>query len=207
MTRDSAVNAGGTGLVDARPAGLTDVGRPRMRYTVDGWDPAYGASLELEEYLQESTAEVVVDLELPASQWRAIDARTDVKAPGAMLFVDGVRRIEARVWINSPADTGEAKRPRPGDRGDCGAMRLVRRGGGVLLRSEGTSGDGGTEARTVFHCVARERHQHPSWQVPGASCRRQHGRRAADGPALPGPATPPGRCGGRGSGCGPFRYP
>lgn len=77
-----------------------------MRYTVDGWDPAYGASLELEEYLQESSADVAVDLELPASEWHAIDARTGIPAPEAMLFVDGVRRIEARVWIDSPAEPG-----------------------------------------------------------------------------------------------------
>jgi hypothetical protein len=81
--------------------------RPRMRYTVEGWDPAYGASLELEEYLQESTADVTVDLELPASEWRAISSRPDIAAPGAMMFVDGVRRVEARVWIDS-LDDGRA---------------------------------------------------------------------------------------------------
>jgi hypothetical protein len=78
-----------------------------MRYTVDGWDPAYGASQELEEYLQESTAEVTVDVELPAGDWHAIDARTGSRTPAAMLFVDGVRRIEARVWITTPEDEGE----------------------------------------------------------------------------------------------------
>ena len=80
-----------------------------MRYTVDGWDPAYGVSLELEEYLQESSANVAVDLELPASEWHPIDVRTGIPAPEAMLFVDGVRRIEARVWIDSPGD--QEKRP------------------------------------------------------------------------------------------------
>lgn len=110
MTGDVAVTTRDTGPADAGPAGRTDSSGPRMRYTVDGWDPAYGASLELEEYLQESTADVVVGLELPASDWHAIDARTDLPAPGAMLFVDGVRRIEARVWIESPDDhPGEAQ--------------------------------------------------------------------------------------------------
>jgi len=84
---------------------------PRMRYTVDGWDPAYGASQELEEYLQESTAEVAVDVELPARDWHAIGARADSRSPGAMLFVDGVRRIEARVWIASPEDEEGAASP------------------------------------------------------------------------------------------------
>lgn len=86
-----------------------------MRYTVDGWDPAYGASLELEEeYLQESSADVAVDPELPASEWRAIDARTGIPAPGAMLFVDGVRRVEARVWIAGQAAAGPAAGPGAG---------------------------------------------------------------------------------------------
>ena len=44
-----------------------------MRFSVDGWDPAYGTSLELEEFLGESTARVDVDVELPAGRWRAID--------------------------------------------------------------------------------------------------------------------------------------
>ena len=109
MTREAAISALGAGQADARPAGLTHSGGPRMRYTVDGWDPAYGVSLDLEEYLQESTADVAVDVELPAGDWHAINARADVPAPGAMLFVDGVRRIEARVWIASPDDAGEAE--------------------------------------------------------------------------------------------------
>jgi hypothetical protein len=108
MTRDAAVTSPGSGLPDAPPAEPDDPGRPRMRYTVDGWDPAYGTSLELEEYLQESSARVAVDLELPASEWHPIDVRPGIPAPEAMLFVDGVRRIEARVWIDSPGDTGEA---------------------------------------------------------------------------------------------------
>ena len=86
---------------------------PRMRYTVDGWDPAYGASLELEEYLQESTADVTVDVELPAGDWHAVDAGTGSPAPGTMLFVDGVRRIEARVWVAAPEDDGERAAPGP----------------------------------------------------------------------------------------------
>jgi hypothetical protein len=74
--------------------------RTGMQFTVDGWDPAYGTSLELEDDLEESTAVVNVNVELPAGRWRAIDPDVDCPAPEALLFVDGVRRIEARVWIN-----------------------------------------------------------------------------------------------------------
>jgi hypothetical protein len=71
-----------------------------MRFSVDGWDPAYGMSLELEDILGESTASVEVNVEVPAGQWRPIDPDPGRPPPAALLFVDGVRRIEARVWID-----------------------------------------------------------------------------------------------------------
>jgi hypothetical protein len=92
MTSDAALASPGTRTSGA--AGQS------MRFTVDAWDPSYGLTLDLEDDLQESTAKVQVDLEVPASQWHAIDARAGRPAPGAMLFVDGVRRIEAHVWID-----------------------------------------------------------------------------------------------------------
>jgi hypothetical protein len=95
MISDIAATAPGTGPT-----------RQPMRFSVDGWDPSYGASLELEEQLQESTASVTVDVELPAGRWQAIDVRTDRVLPAAMLFVDGVRRIEARVWIDDEVPDG-----------------------------------------------------------------------------------------------------
>lgn len=87
MTGDPRLGAGGV------TAGI-------MRFSVDGWDPAYGSSLEIEDELEESTAVVEVDVELPADRWRAIDPDPGAIAPEALLFVDGVRRVEARVWID-----------------------------------------------------------------------------------------------------------
>ena len=81
---------------------------PAMRFSVDGWDPTYGTSLELEEYLGESTASVEVSVELPAGQWRAIDPDPGLTLPAALLFVDGVRRVEARVWIDDDVPGGGA---------------------------------------------------------------------------------------------------
>ena len=80
------------------------VSRHAMRFTVDGWDPAYGTSLELEDDLEESTAVVDVNVELPADRWQAIDPDAGCPAPEALLFVDGVRRVEARVWIDENSD-------------------------------------------------------------------------------------------------------
>jgi len=76
-----------------------------MRFTVDGWDPTYGTSLELEKDLGESTAEVTLEVEFPENAWRPVDVDPAVRRPGATLFVDGVRRVEARVWIDD-ADGG-----------------------------------------------------------------------------------------------------
>jgi hypothetical protein len=77
-----------------------------MRFSVDGWDPSYGMSLELEEQLGESTARVETGVELPDDQWRAIDPDPGRAVPPALLFVDGVRRIEARVWIDDDGPGG-----------------------------------------------------------------------------------------------------
>jgi hypothetical protein len=79
---------------------------PGMRFSVDGWDPGYGTSLEIEDDLGESTATVDVDVEMTAARWRAIDPRPDVRQPAALLFADGVRRIEARIWIEDEVPGG-----------------------------------------------------------------------------------------------------
>jgi len=43
-------------------------------------------------------------LKTPADQWAPVPVRADVPHPSAVLFVDGVRRIDARIWIDdSPA--------------------------------------------------------------------------------------------------------
>jgi hypothetical protein len=88
-----------------------------MRFSVDGWDPSYGASLELEGQLEESTATIETDVELPAGSWRPIDPDDRGPLPEALLFVDGVRRVEAQVWVDGDAagadpGTGEV---RPGE--------------------------------------------------------------------------------------------
>jgi hypothetical protein len=79
---------------------------PAMRFSVDGWDPGYGTSSDPEEDLGESTATVDVTVEMPAARWRAVDPPPGLVPPAALLFVDGVRRIEARVWIDDETSDG-----------------------------------------------------------------------------------------------------
>lgn len=71
-----------------------------MRFSVDAWDPGYGTShQEADEAMDASTAKVDLDVETPADRWAPVRP-TAVPAPSAVLFVDGIRRIDARVWID-----------------------------------------------------------------------------------------------------------
>jgi hypothetical protein len=76
----------------------TPVGPGGMRFHVDAWDPSYGASVDGSSAAVESTARVTHDVELAGASWRPI-APTPVSEPSAILFVDGVRRVDARLWV------------------------------------------------------------------------------------------------------------
>ena len=73
-------------------------------FSVDPWDPGYGAAFGDESggALEESTAELGLDLELPAAGWHPIDPDRSARPPGTLLFLDGVRRIDARIWVHGP---------------------------------------------------------------------------------------------------------
>ncbi|WP_219417106.1 DNA double-strand break repair nuclease NurA [Pseudonocardia nigra] len=71
-----------------------------MRFSVDPWDPSYGASLDTD--LGESNAQVEADIEVPADRWAPVDAPAGLAPPAAVLFVDGVRRVDAQVWVDEP---------------------------------------------------------------------------------------------------------
>jgi hypothetical protein len=75
-----------------------------MRFSVDNWDVGYGSSVELD--LDDSKAEVDTTVEMAPTSWAPIDPPADPVHPEAVLFVDGVRRIDARVWIDAPATNG-----------------------------------------------------------------------------------------------------
>lgn len=72
-----------------------------MKFSVDPWDPGYGASVE--PHLDPSEVVVNTEIEVPSDRWAPVAAPAGVRAPTA-LFVDGVRRIDARVWVED--DTG-----------------------------------------------------------------------------------------------------
>lgn len=85
-----------------------------MRFHVDSWDPSYGSSVDAAES-GSSTARIDAEIEIAASQWEPIDP-TPITTPPAVLFVDGVRRVDARVWLPEPLidpDTGEVHGSQP----------------------------------------------------------------------------------------------
>ena len=94
---------------------------PAMRFSVDGWDPTYGMSLELEDYLDESTASIEAHVEMPAEQWQPINPDPGQTPPAALLFVDGVRRIRlvSGLMTIPPAMAEQRRRARP-------CARLIR---------------------------------------------------------------------------------
>ncbi len=87
------------------------VARGRMRFHVDGWDPAYGSAMEDTGEIgvpSESTARVDPTVEVPPEQWAPIGSTASVTDPDSVVFIDGVRRIEARVWLPDAAGTDAA---------------------------------------------------------------------------------------------------
>jgi hypothetical protein len=68
------------------------------RLFVEGWDPEYGSPFESDDGL--APAESTIDTSVEADEWAPIqgvdDGITDIA------FVDGVRRIDARVTIDDP---------------------------------------------------------------------------------------------------------
>ena len=121
-----------TGPTDVRadrsPAGPR---RPGMSFSVDGWDPTYGTSLELEEDLGESSAEVDVGIEVPPERWRPISA-----APGGGAALPGAVRRRGATDRGQGVDRRRQQRV-AGHRRIGGDLRLLRRRRRVLLRLAG----------------------------------------------------------------------
>ena len=72
---------------------------PAMRWSVEAWDPSYGQPAEGLD-LAETAADVVVDVEVAPDRWAPRDPRSGLRPPEVVVFVDGVRRVDARAWIH-----------------------------------------------------------------------------------------------------------
>jgi hypothetical protein len=77
-----------------------------VRLDVDAWDPSYGTAMSAGDTgatdagpRSDSSAQLRTDVEVPAQSWRPMTAPGDVRAPDLVLLVDGVRRVDAQVWV------------------------------------------------------------------------------------------------------------
>ncbi|HEX6220156.1 MAG TPA: hypothetical protein VF115_03590 [Acidimicrobiia bacterium] len=71
-----------------------------MRFTVEAWDSDYGAPTDAE--LEDASQNVDVSVELRPEDWRPLLPETD--PVDDVMFVDGVRRVDATLWIDQPPD-------------------------------------------------------------------------------------------------------
>jgi hypothetical protein len=82
-------------------------------FTVDPWDPGHGLAFVGDtngDAGHESNARLNLEFETPTAEWTPIDADVAVELPRTVLFCDGVRRVDARIWIHTAA----APQPAPG---------------------------------------------------------------------------------------------
>jgi hypothetical protein len=78
-------------------------------FSVDPWDPGYGLAIGDEmdgRAVAESSAELDLDFEVPAARWQPLEPDPAWVSPSLVLFLDGVRRIDARVWMHSGVHGG-----------------------------------------------------------------------------------------------------
>jgi hypothetical protein len=75
-----------------------------VRFAVEQWSPEYGNPGE--PSLAEPAIEPDLDVEVPAGRWAPITPPPERARPD-VLFVDGVRRVDASVWIETD-DEGAA---------------------------------------------------------------------------------------------------
>jgi hypothetical protein len=69
-----------------------------MRFAVESWAPDFGAAGD-GSGLSDSDAEVDVTVEMAAADWSPL---TPTATPaGSLLFIDGVQRIDARIWVTA----------------------------------------------------------------------------------------------------------
>ena len=73
-----------------------------MRFFVESWAPEYGTPAE--DVMAASTTDVEVHHEVAADRWAPLAPDPATAVPDCIVFVDGVRRVDARVWVDGGAD-------------------------------------------------------------------------------------------------------
>src|SRR5262249_9848213 len=83
--------------VDHRTGGPMSPGECVNRIAIDAWDPAYGTGAADPSALVPSDVPTDTDVEVPLRDWGP--KRPSATAWDAVVFLDGVQRIDARAWV------------------------------------------------------------------------------------------------------------
>ena len=67
-----------------------------QKVAIESWNPEYGVPST--EQAEDTNVEVDADVEVPGERWKPIPAQTEER-PEPLLFIDGVRRIDANAWL------------------------------------------------------------------------------------------------------------
>jgi len=71
-----------------------------MQFSVESWSPEYGTAADATQ-MEDTDSSVDVGIERGIADWKPITPSPSVRCPATILFVDGVRRIDASVWITA----------------------------------------------------------------------------------------------------------
>ncbi|MDF1596162.1 MAG: hypothetical protein P1T08_08700 [Acidimicrobiia bacterium] len=72
-----------------------------MKFSIEPWAPEYGVASGAE--MEDTTSPPALDVEVAAADWAPVSPAG--AGASSVLFVDGVRRIDANVWITQPDGT------------------------------------------------------------------------------------------------------
>jgi|TARA_B110001454_G_scaffold126405_1_gene117924 hypothetical protein len=78
---------------------ISDFSDPSL--SISSWDPAYGSAVDFREFYESDQQSIDDSVEVNSKKWEPIHGNM-IDAPPAVLFVDGIQRIEARLEIYPP---------------------------------------------------------------------------------------------------------
>lgn len=71
-----------------------------MKFAVESWAPEYGAPIESIEALDPTSVQVDPSIEMSVAKWAPVAPPASTKPPERTLFTDGIRRVDARIWVD-----------------------------------------------------------------------------------------------------------
>lgn len=77
-----------------------------MHFSVESWAPEYGASIDTLS-IDDTKDQVDVTVERALDEWAPIDTGP-MSVPDDIVFIDGIQRIDARIWIHEKATSTPA---------------------------------------------------------------------------------------------------